>query len=214
MNALPSETTATNKVNKVLECAVEQGVELNRLRSAIDNAEAASASASQARDAAVGAVGEIATTAKQLEDVTQLLEQLHNPWIQDERTFKRIMLALEQERQGGLALIDREVGQFEFAIFRNGGFRELTFSEWNGGIRAMTDSYIRGDVSEFSDSAQFFSLGGSLWVLGTDDVNDNCSGEELRHYYYQYQQTGVHIRNSNGCSVESSPIYKRKRVFQ
>lgn len=214
LNALPSNTTATVKVNKVLECAVEQGVELNRLRSAIDSAEAASDTALQARDAAIEAVADIASTANKLEQATLLLEQLHNPWVEETRTFKNILLVVEQERQNGLALTEREIGRFEFAIFRNGGFRELTFSEWNGGIRVMTDEYIRGDQPSFSAGGQYFALGGSFWVLGTDDKEDVCPDEKVRHYYYQYQQTGVHIRNSNGCSMERGPIFKRKRVYE
>lgn len=214
LNNLPSETSATVKVNKVLACAVEQGVELNRLRSAIDNAEASNISAGLAKDAAIGAVAEIADTAIQLEEVTRLLRQTYNPWIEDQRTFKNVMLIIEQERENGLALTEREIGRFEFAIFRNGGFRELKFSEWNGGIRAMTDSYIRGDHPVYADGGQYFALGGSFWVLNTDDTGDICEGEKLRHYYYEYQKDGVRIRSSNGCSLEGSPIFRRHRIFE
>lgn len=214
LNELPSETSATTKVNKVLACAIEQGVELNRLRSAIDGAEASNISAGQARDAAIGAVAEIATTANQLEEVTRLLRQTYNPWLEDQRTFKNLMLIVEQERQNGVALSEREIGRFEFAMFRNGGFRQLTFSEWNGGIRAMTDNYIRGDHPKYADGGQYFVLGGSFWVLNTDDTEDVCDGEGVRHYYYEYQRDGVRIRSGNGCSAEGSPIFKRKRLFE
>lgn len=52
---LRSDVKATEKINKVVQCAAEQGVELARLRSAIDEASAA-------RDGAVSAMNEAKTS--------------------------------------------------------------------------------------------------------------------------------------------------------
>lgn len=211
---LPSDTSATEKINAILACAVDQGLELDRLRSAIDDAEQASAVAGVARDAAIGAVAEISDTADELAALTVLLERQINPWVQETRSFREIIETAAREDRDEVPMTEREIGRYEFALFRNGGFRVLTFSNWNGGIRVMTDSYIRGDHPDYSLNSEHFALGGSFWVFETDDESDDCPGEdEVHHYYYEYQADGVRIRSRNGCRVEPGPIFRRDRLF-
>ncbi len=214
LNALPSDTSATDKVNAVLACAVEQGVELGRLRTAIDNAEQASLAAGLARDAAVAAVADIAETAGQIDLVRQLLERQNNPWIVEERSLTELVGDVLQQNQQRVPFLDSDVGRYEFAIQRNGDFRRLTFSTWNGGMRVMTDAYWRGDHPIYRDGGQFFALGGSFWVLETDDERDPCPDPaHLLHYYYEYQADGVRIRSGNGCVPEGGPLFRRDRII-
>ena len=57
---------------------------------------------------------------------------------------------------------------------RNGTFRTLTASEWNGGWRVMTSPYMTGDNKTFT-------LGGSMWIWETQDPRDDAG---IYHLYY------------------------------
>jgi len=218
LSNLPSDTSATTKVNKVLECAAEQGVELNRLRSAIDGAQDAQRASELARDAAIGAVADIAKTADDIStlsnEVSKLSDQIlavRNPWVEDGRSLRSLVENVHSQNTPRTPLLERDVVKYEFAMLRNGGFRTLTFSDWNGGIRVMTNSYIRGDFTENNNGV--FALGGSFWIYETRDPNDNCPGGEIMHHYYGDTSAGIRIWSGNGCTIETT-IFRRNRHFQ
>lgn len=72
----------------------------------------------------------------------------------------------------------------------------------------MTEPYWRGDTPPD------FSLGGSFWVIGTQDPGDaDCKGNTARHYYYRFFDGTVKISSGNGCTTEG-PVYARMRLFK
>ena len=94
-------------------------------------------------------------------------------------------------------------------MIRNGGFRTLTFSEWNGGTRAMTNPYWRGD----SDAD--FRLGGSFFTLNTERGRElPCEDPtEIFHRYYSHNSNGVEEDLGNGCQREETDIFVRPRLL-
>lgn len=102
---------------------------------------------------------------------------------------------------------DRRLLRYEFGIMRNGGFRIVQVSTWNGGYRFMTEPFWRGDVPAN------FGLGANIWLIGTDDPADvACSGNTAKHYYVMFENGKAELNNSNGCTAEG-PVYARKRLF-
>ena len=92
---------------------------------------------------------------------------------------------------------------YDYAVFRNNGFRKLTVSEWNSGWRVMTEPYMTGDTE------QTYRLGGSMWEWENKyDVNVN--GERLKpghkehvyhNYYYYFGDKGVIPSGGNEYTV-------------
>ncbi len=115
---------------------------------------------------------------------------------------------------------------YDYAVFRNGGFRELKVSTWNGGWRAMTEPYMTGDCSKKNENAsRVYLVGGSMWVWGNwrdpntnNDKNIKCTESHnvinclsssptaylnptndwhVFHYYYYYGDTGAIAPHGN-----------------
>ena len=131
-----------------------------------------------------------------------------NPWQHFDGNMRALMDIAEAERTGSVPFVERQVVRNEYAMIRNGGLRELTFSEWNGGIRAMTDAYWRGD-----DPTEF-RLGGSYWTINTEvGAAEDCDAGEIYHTYYSYNGTGVNRDSGNGCTAEIADIFVRPRML-
>ena len=100
--------------------------------------------------------------------------------------------------------------QFEYAVLRNGGFRTLTVSQWNGGWRVMTSPYMTGDAP--GPSANPFRLGGSMWIWDTKDPEDD---EGVYHYYYYADGGSIRPSGGNGLTGaergEEGHFYRRLR---
>ncbi len=118
---------------------------------------------------------------------------------------------------------------YEFGISRNSGFRILTISNWNGGNRYATEPYMTGDTKTGGPHTGFH-MGGSLWVIGTQDPEEKegprCVNSKYAayppepdqdrralHYYYFYGPDGVKPVTSNGCVIDG-PVYARARLFK
>ena len=135
----------------------------------------------------------------QLDRMERLLELSVQPWEPVAATLTEFQTWMRS---------DNRLRRYEFAIMRNGGFRIVHVSDWNSGHRFMTEPYWRGD------RPSNFYLGGSVWLIGTDDPAEGaCNGNTALHYYYQYSDGKVSINNGNGCRTEG-PIYARKRLFE
>lgn len=137
----------------------------------------------------------------------KLLKAILNPW--ESTDFHLIDLMNYNNGCSPKAL------NYEYMLKRNGAFRKLTFSEWNGGCRAITEPYWRGDrlTTDPGDQNRFM-LGGSLFTYNTPDPNDvSCVKDgKVRHYYYAWLEKGIFPYTANGCSHEES-LYQRKRWF-
>ena len=95
-----------------------------------------------------------------------------------------------------------ETNKYEYAVIRNGGFRTLTASEWNGGWRVVTSPHMTGD-------RDVFRLGGSMWIWDTRDSRDDRG---IYHLYYYYGKDGVRATQSgNGLDLKSRKMYRRLR---
>ncbi|MEZ5534517.1 MAG: hypothetical protein R3F02_02730 [Thiolinea sp.] len=150
----------------------------------------------------------------------KLLKATLNPW---EKNGQHLIDLLNFEKTGANGKkamgCSSDVDKYEYMLWRNGAYRKITFSEWNGGCRAMTEFYWRGDVYDTPpygdvDSAASFMLGGSFWTYNTKDPNDDkCKGKEVYHFYYGHAEGRSYIPiNANGCSVEAE-LYRRKIWF-
>ena len=101
----------------------------------------------------------------------------------------------------------KETDKYEYAVMRNGAFRTLTASEWNDGWRVMTSPYMTGDKERFT-------LGGSMWIWGTQDSRDDAG---VYHLYYYYVNGGVISVEDEGNKLTKADtggegmIYRRLR---
>jgi len=99
---------------------------------------------------------------------------------------------------------------YEYAILRNGGFRELHFSTWNGGYRVATEPYITGDQSSIDPK---FRMGGSMWIWDTLDTLDDNG---IYHFYYFSTIDGFVAGSGNGPSKADEGgegfVYRRPRA--
>ena len=100
----------------------------------------------------------------------------------------------------------KESDKYEYAVFRNEGFRTLTASSWNSGRRVITSPYMTGD----SDT---FKLGGSLWIWDTKDQRDDNG---IYHLYYYYTNEGTIATTSGNAQTNAENggegmIYRRPR---
>ena len=99
-----------------------------------------------------------------------------------------------------------DVVKYEYALVRNGGFRTLTATSWTNGWRVMTSPYMTGDSDRFT-------LGGSMWIWGTEDARDDG---RLYHLYYYFRggeavaTDGNGIR-SGGADSGEGIVYRRLR---
>ncbi|MGD9731762.1 MAG: hypothetical protein AB7U45_06240 [Desulfamplus sp.] len=100
--------------------------------------------------------------------------------------------------------------QYEYAIFRNGGFRKLTWSTWNGGYRVMTEPYMTGDYKYNPSEDIGYRIGGSLWVW--DNSSDPNAINSMYHYYYFANRDGFVASYGNGRTEKDAHgwIYRRK----
>lgn len=142
------------------------------------------------------------------QDMTERLVRIENTWTYAEMNLRTLMEKINQQARDKLPQDQWEHVHWEFAILRNGGLRPLTFSTWNRGIRALTTPYLRGD---YVGKEQKFTMGWSMWILGTRDPSDRCAqADRVRHYYLRGDKSGIVTVSGNGCQVEST-LYKRKR---
>ena len=102
-----------------------------------------------------------------------------------------------------------EPRKYEYAIHRNGGFRALNYSTWNGGYRVTTDIYMTGDTN---GAGTKFRLGGSTWVWGTKDPLDD---KGVYHFYYTSGANGFETSSGNGLTKADTggegKIFRRLR---
>ncbi|MCA3451373.1 MAG: hypothetical protein INF92_13610 [Rhodobacter sp.] len=146
-----------------------------------------------------GLVERIETLEAQLDRMEGLLELSVQPWEPVATTVREFDTWMSS---------DDRLRRFEFAIMRNGGFRILHVSSWNSGHRFMTEPYWRGD------SPANFALGGSLWIIGTQDPAEAaCTGNTAKHYYYEFRAGTVNISSGSSCTTEG-PVYARMRLFK
>lgn len=142
------------------------------------------------------------------EDMVERLARIENPWVPAGINLRTLMEKINAQNAEKLPQDRWENVKWEYAILRNGGLRPLTFSTWNGGIRALTTPYLRGD---YVSKEQKFTLGWSMWILGTRDPSDDgCADEQVRHHYLRGDRQGVTIGSGNGCQVEGR-LFKRRR---
>ncbi|MDD2868009.1 hypothetical protein [Neomegalonema sp.] len=119
---------------------------------------------------------------------------------------------------------------YEFGIEYSEGFRILHVSNWNHGRRFMTEPYMTGD--RISDELyNGFHLGGSLWLVGTQDVGETRAhycvnsadkasyppkpdqDRRALHRYYFYGPDGVKPSTIGSSCVIAGPVYARARLF-
>lgn len=138
-----------------------------------------------------------------------VVSPVSNSWQAFDGNMRELMELIEGERATSVPVLDRHVIRYEYAMVRNGGFRTLTFSEWNGGIRAMTNDYLRGD------SEQDFKLGGSFFTIGTEQGNEpRCPNpSHVNHRYFSYNSNGATYDAGNHCGPEVPHIFFRERLI-
>ena len=144
---------------------------------------------------------EIEALKQSLTDIKSAIER-GNPWelfneeLSFSESFKNVIKEIEKEPVKTL--------KYEYAVIRNGAFRTLTASTWNGGWRVMTSPYMTGDKEKFV-------LGGSMWIWGTQDPRDDAG---VYHLYYYADGSAVSARDGNGLNKPAEgedKIYRRLR---
>jgi len=138
-----------------------------------------------------------------------VVSSVSNSWQTFDGNMRDLMELIEGERVKGVPVLERHVIKYEYAMVRNGGFRTLTFSEWNGGIRAMTNDYLRGDTEKN------FKLGGSFFTIGTERGNEpRCPNPtHVYHRYFSYNSNGATYEFANRCGPEVPHVFFRERLF-
>ena len=116
----------------------------------------------EARDEMNAQLDAMLTLEQSLADIRSAIEH-GNPWEQFSDNIKAIHGTEEDQLR------------YEYAVWRNHGFRTLTISAWNGGWRVMTSPYMTGDTAED------FRVGGSMWIWDTQDERDDGG---VYHFYY------------------------------
>jgi hypothetical protein len=115
-----------------------------------------------------------------------------NPWQKFSENIKEVIQAGDM---------------YEYAMFRNGGFRKLTWSTWKSGYRVITEPYMTGD------DWRHYRLGGSLWIW--DNQLDSNDDQGVYHYYYFYDNGTVKSTEGNKLTEAEQGgegyIYRRKR---
>lgn len=119
-----------------------------------------------------------------------------------------------------------EKAQYEYAVFRNGGFRKINTSTWNGGWRVFTEPYMGGDVHESEDSTNTkFSIVRSFWYWQTrsklDDICDtggDFNGKPVdkgavMHSYYSEGDAKA-IRGNGPLNPGRMWVFKRLRPIE
>lgn len=124
-----------------------------------------------------GQLEAMSTLEQSLADIRTVIER-GNPWEQFSDNIKDI--------DG----TEKEHLRYEYAVWRNDGFRTLTISGWNGGRRVMTSPYMTGDWLP-SQGNPSFKVGGSMWIWDTLDPADD---DGVFHLYYY----------ADGGSIEST----------
>ena len=154
------EGSAAEKAVQAIEMLRDQA---QNDRNAIDTLRAGSREALNEMNTRLDAMS---TLAQSLAEIRSTIER-GNPW--------------EQFSDDIMKIVGDEADNFryEYAVLRNGDFRTLTVSTWNGGWRVMTSPYMTGD--SLNDEIQRFRLGGSMWFWGTDDERDD---DGPYHMYY------------------------------
>jgi hypothetical protein len=96
--------------------------------------------------------------------------------------------------------------RYEYACFRNGGFRRLTASNWNNGwTLVMTEPYAQGQPPATPQSNQAVSgpdhltIGGSMWAWQTP-LSEVC------HYYYRLDSSGLVVMGGNLLTKAGSEL--------
>lgn len=219
---LPSDTKVLRKVDVILDCTEKQGIVLSNLRTNISAAEKAKLDAEEARDEAILNLQALKEETSRL---NLIVDKILNPWEKAADSLYELVVRID----GSLVSHQNvpELQNYEYAMMRNGGFRKLTFSTWNGGWRVMTEPHLTGDV--FNN----FKLGGSVWLFNTPDPIDDegtetndghicgAAQEKLQHLYYYTTSDDINKPSSsyvfqgksgNGCTREG-PVYRKKRWF-
>ncbi|MBI4775639.1 MAG: hypothetical protein HY788_15970 [Deltaproteobacteria bacterium] len=130
-------------------------------------------------------ISEIALNAKKLGELLTSLENLSN----DVAQLKKDVEQGDpwQECGSDIKIVTKETDKYEYGLFRQGAFRRVTASEWNGGWRVMTEPYMVGDYSSDTPGLRF-KLGGSMWIWDTPDEIDD---KGIFHMYYYDTKDGI-----------------------
>ena len=142
----------------------------------------------------------IQTLNTRVEAITGLLNKLNsiqslveegNPWKPYSNNVKDVL---------------KDTQKYEYAIMRNGGFRQVSASTWNSGYRVMTEPYMTGDNKRFT-------LGGSVWIWNTNDARDDSGVYHM--YYYATNEGVVATTSGNGLTKADAggegEIFRRPR---
>lgn len=138
---------------------------------------------------------------EQQTDIKDAIER-GNPWERFSKNIKDVFVAMIESQESGSG-----ENIYEYAVFRNGGFRTLTESSWNWGWRLMTSPYMTQDAGNFR-------LGGSVWIWGTADLRDgekrrakeikDMDVEKIYHLYYYSTDKGM----VTAARHDRFPLYK------
>ncbi|MBF0234232.1 MAG: hypothetical protein HQK65_14520 [Desulfamplus sp.] len=136
-----------------------------------------------------------------------------NPWVPFTKDLRKVVdadLSIAAHKNPE----SPKTPQYEYAIFRNGGFRKLTWSTWGGGYRVMTEPYMTGNFPWERAGGPLtelkYRIGGSLWVW--DNPKDTNTKNGVYHYYYLSSSDGFIANYGNGLITQDTEgwIYRRK----